>query len=73
MGLFSKSTPAKRDAAEAAQQDAAGPSGASAAASGPSAGGHMVDTTEEPVKDVLLQIPLVELHKVCCPCVCTVT
>lgn len=57
-------TPAKRGADDIAHQDAAGPSGSSPAASGPSEQGNVVDTSEEPVKDILLQVPLAELHKV---------
>lgn len=57
-------TPAKRGADDIAQQDAAGPSGSSAPASGPLEHGNVVDTSEEPVKDILLQVPLAELHKV---------
>jgi hypothetical protein len=76
MGLFSKKeTPAKRGADEMAQPDgnAAGPSSAPAVSSppGPAPGGNapthsgtVVDASEEPIKDILLQVPLAELHKV---------
>lgn len=68
MGLFGKKqeTPAKRGAEDMAQPsaDAAGPSGAVTAVSAPSQTGTTVDAAEAPSKDVLLQVPLAELHKV---------
>lgn len=77
MGLFSKKeTPAKRGADEMAQPDgnAASASSVQAVSSppGPAPGGNaplhsngsVVDASEEPIKDILLQVPLAELHKV---------
>ena len=74
MGLFSKKeTPAKRSADEMAQTTGeagvshSAPTGASPA--GPShvgtpSEGAVVDASEEPIKDILLQVPLTELHQV---------
>jgi hypothetical protein len=76
MGLFSKKeTPAKRSADEMAQTNSeqAGPSqGTTNVASpagpadtgNPASEGTVLDASEEPIKDILLQIPLAELHQV---------
>ena len=75
MGLFSKKeTPAKRSADEMAQTNSeAGPSHSGptvASPAGPADAGNtpvegtVLDASEEPIKDILLQIPLAELHQV---------
>jgi hypothetical protein len=75
MGLFSKKeTPAKRSADEMAQTNSeAGPSqGTTNVASpagpadtgNPASEGTVLDASEEPIKDILLQVPLAELHQV---------
>ena len=75
MGLFSnKETPAKRSADEMAQGTGeAGPSHTAPAvaspagpadAGNPPSEGTVLDASEEPIKDILLQVPLAELHQV---------
>ena len=75
MGLFSKKeTPAKRSADEMAQTHGdAGPSQSTSAVASPAgpadtgnapSEGTVIDASEEPIKDILLQVPLAELHQV---------